>query len=306
MAEALPLRQEIVFEYGVARELAPGLARLVAPNPGPLTHKGTNTYLIGHERLAVVDPGPQDEGHLAAILRAAAGRPITHILLTHTHLDHSAGLEALRAATGAEVLGYGRMATARLSPATDTSNRPGGKPFIDWGFAPDRLLADGEIIAAGDVTLEAVHTPGHAPDHLCFAFLDQPIVLTGDHVMAWNTSVVAPPEGHMGDYLQSLMRLSDRQDTFFAPGHGGRVLSPQRVVKAYLMHRRWREAAILEALRDGAATVPALMPRIYGHLAQHLQGAAALSLLAHLEHLVEAGVAGMDPPLALDGQFWAL
>jgi glyoxylase-like metal-dependent hydrolase (beta-lactamase superfamily II) len=240
--------------------------RLVAPNAGPLTFKGTNTYLVGKRRLAVVDPGPEDASHLAAILAAAAGRPITHIIATHAHRDHVDGIPALAMATGARTYAYRR------------SHIPEG-----GGGDPD-----------------AEYVGHHAPDHLCLALEGSSVAFSGDHVMAWNTSVVAPPEGRMSDYLRSLELLLGRSDKLLLPGHGGPIDEPRRTVKAYLLHRKWREQAILDAVRKGTNTVRALLPVIYRDLDKSVVGAATLSLRAHIDHLAERGLIACDDSSNVD------
>ncbi len=300
--DKIGFKTSMSFRYGTPDPMAPGVVRLVAPNPSPFTFKGTNTYLVGTESLAVIDPGPGDETHRAAILSAAAGRPITHILITHAHRDHSDGAAALAQATGAPVLGFGRAGNAS-DARTDTAHMPSGKEFVDHAFAPDIRLRDGDAVAGGDWTLEALHTPGHAPDHLCFALKGRRIVFSGDHVMAWNTTVIAPPEGRMSDYIASLENLLHRRDRLYLPGHGGRMEKPLRAVKAYLVHRQWREQAILAAIRDGAVTIPDVVARVYATIDQRLIRAAELSVLAHVEYLAERRLVTCDRPLSLDQRF---
>jgi len=296
MSENLKLKTEMEFAYGVPSPMAPGVARLVANNASKLTFKGTNTYLVGSASLAVIDPGPEDAEHTDAILTAAQGRSITHIVITHAHRDHVEGVAALKAATGAEIFAFGRAPDAGVSDdARDTDSE-----FTDHQFTPDVGLADGDCIAGEDWELTALHTPGHSPDHLCFALTGRDVVFSGDHVMAWNTSVIAPPEGRMSDYLRSLEKLLERNDNVFLPGHGGRVTAPRRTVKAYLLHRRWREQAILEAVRQGTNTIRKLVPVIYRDLDNDVVGAATLSLRAHVEHLVEKGLIACDDVANVD------
>lgn len=295
-AERLEFKTSMTFTYGEPAELAAGVIRLVANNPGPFTFKGTNTYLVGEKQLAVIDPGPDDPAHCQAILRAAGGRPITHILVTHTHRDHVDGLPRLKAATGAKTCGHCRTDAQRGTIATS----PSGTEFVDLDFRPDVSLSAGDRIEGADWGLAAIHTPGHAPDHLCFALEMRDIIFSGDHVMAWNTSVVAPPEGRMADYLKSLELLLDRTDEMFLPGHGGRLMEPQRTVKAYLLHRRWREQSIHAAIKGGTNTIRSLVRVVYRGLDDRLLPAAALSVQAHAEHLIERGLVTCDGPLTLD------
>jgi glyoxylase-like metal-dependent hydrolase (beta-lactamase superfamily II) len=282
--QALKFNTTMSFTYGVPDELAPDVLRLVAPNAGPLTFKGTNTYLVGGRSLAVIDPGPDDDAHRAAILAAAAGRPITHIIATHAHRDHVDGIAPLVAATGAQTYAYRRSAIPQGGGGDADAE------YVGHDFIADVHVAHGDAIAGADWQLAALHTPGHAPDHLCFALRDRDVVFSGDHVMAWNTSVVAPPEGRMADYLRSLELLLELDAKQLLPGHGGAIGEPRRTVKAYLLHRKWREQAILDAVRNGTNTVRTLLPVIYRDLDKAVVGAAALSLRAHLDHLAERGL----------------
>ena len=276
--------------------LPPHVIRLIAGNAGPFTGTGTNTYLVGEHALAVIDPGPDEEAHIDAILRAARGRPITHILLTHTHRDHSDGLARLKLATGALTAGFGRAPPAAASIA-DAS--PSGAEFIAWDFVPDLRLADGARIDAGDQHLTAVHTPGHAPDHLCFAKAGAiPVLFSGDHVMGWSTSVIAPPEGHMGAYLASLEKLLPRPEVFYLPGHGEAVADGPRTARAYLLHRQMREQAVLAAIQAGAHTFDTITDRVYAGIAPNLRNAARLSVQAHVDFLREKAMLPIDPSRA--------
>jgi glyoxylase-like metal-dependent hydrolase (beta-lactamase superfamily II) len=297
MAEGPQFKTTMNFAYGVPRELAPGVVRLVANNPGHFTFKGTNTYIVGQgPQLALIDPGPDDAEHLRAVLAAIGPRRVSHILITHTHRDHTDGLSALVAATGAKTAGFGwrppQPGIRRTSPS--------GGEYVDRDFVPDVPLAHGSRLAGDGWALRAVHTPGHAPDHLCFDLEGTGILFSGDHVMGWNTSVVAPPQGNMGDYLRSLELLGERADRVYLPGHGGQVDEPQRLVKAFLLHRRMREQAILACIRSGTNTVEAIVPVIYRDLNPKLLNAASLSVLAHVEHLISRGLVRCDSPLSAD------
>lgn len=296
MSEPLHFKSEMEFAYGVPRELAPGVTRLVANNPSPFTYKGTNSYLIGQKSLALIDPGPADQAHLDALLEAAAGRPITHILITHTHRDHVDGLPAALAATGARTAGFGPYdITSRVEHA-DSGER-GNRARHD--FKPDVVLRHGDRLATDDWAVTAVHTPGHTPDHLCFSLDGTGVLFSGDHVMAWNTSVVAPPEGRMADYCRALEILVDRsQDKVYFPGHGGQLANPQRMSRAYLTHRRMREQAILEAVRAGACDIDRIVAKVYAGLDPRVIPAARLSVLAHVEHLWERGLVDLSAPLS--------
>jgi glyoxylase-like metal-dependent hydrolase (beta-lactamase superfamily II) len=297
MAEELPFKKTMIFAYGEPRELAPGVVRIVANNPNHFTFKGTNTYLVGTRSLALIDPGPDDPAHLEAVLRTVGPRRISHVVITHTHRDHTDGMPALLAAiAGAKTVGFGRRVANRGTKRTS----PSGGEYVEQDFIPDVPLADGQRLEGDGWALTALHTPGHAPDHLCFALEGTKILFSGDHVMGWNTSVVAPPEGSMGAYIRSLQRLTERRDELYFPGHGGQVGEPQRLVKAYLLHRRMREQSILECIRGGNDTVRTIVPIVYKDLDPKLLNAASLSVLAHVEHLIERGLVYCDSPLSVD------
>lgn len=293
----------MAFTYGEPSPMGPGIVRIVAPNPSPFTFKGTNTYLVGSTSLAVIDPGPDDAAHRAAILKAAGPRPITHILLTHAHRDHVDGLAGLKAETGALTVACPRDPDANRIAL---EHSPSGSYFVDYDFRPDIAIKGGEEIPGGDWGLTAIHTPGHAPDHICFALKGRNVVFSGDHVMAWNTTVIAPPEGRMADYVASLEILLDREDDVFLPGHGGRLDDPQRTVRAYLLHRQWREKSVLDALGRGATTIRRIVPEVYQGLASQLIPAATLSVQAHVEYLIERGLVAADLPLTPDRDLSAL
>jgi glyoxylase-like metal-dependent hydrolase (beta-lactamase superfamily II) len=243
---------------------APGIGRIVAPNPGPMTYHGTNSWLLEEaDGFTIIDPGPDDSSHVSAIMAATGGR-VRMILLTHTHHDHLGATAALRAATGAPVAAW-------------------GEPWAQ-GFAPDRALADGEEIGS----LTALHTPGHASDHLCFAH-PSGALFTGDHVMSWSTSVVSPPDGDMLAYMDSLRRLLARDDTLYLPGHGPPLPDPSVLVRGMLGHRIMREAAVLRCLQSGQTSEEAIAATLYTGLAPHLVQAAARNVLAHLLKLEAEG-----------------
>ena len=289
----IELSQRMNFTYGEPRELAPGIARIVCNNPSPFTFKGTNTYLLGTGTLAVIDPGPDDAEHCAAIICAIAGRPVSHIILTHAHGDHSDGIPRLADALKAPLAAYGY---------TPQANRTGadGREASGKAVRPDIVLRDRSAIAGDGWKLEALFTPGHMPDHLCFALDGTGIVFSGDHVMAWNTSVVAPPDGNMGDYLASLDRMRGRGDTLYLPGHGGKLADPERMVRGYLIHRRMREDAILATITEQARSIAEIVPVIYPTIDPKLARAASLSVQAHVEHLLERRLVACEGPLTWD------
>ena len=285
--------------YGEPVELAPGIARVTANNPSPYTFHGTNTYLIGHDTLAVVDPGPADPAHLAALLAAARGRPISHIFVSHRHLDHSSLATDLSRQTGAPVRAAPSRPRSNVGP--DGSSAPDAE--VDAAFLPDHALDDGEVVQGDGWAVECVLTPGHASDHACFALPGSEILLSADHVMSWSTTVVAPPDGSMSQYMTSLDRLIERGDRLLLPGHGGPVVSPKTFLPALKAHRLQREQAILKRLRHGDRTVAQLVAAIYPDLDPSLHHAASLSVLAHLEDLVARGLAVTSGPAALDGDY---
>ena len=285
-SEPEPFAAEREAPSRAVTRLSPLVRRLVAPNASPFTFNGTCTYIVGRGRVAIIDPGPDDDSHLAALLAAVDGEQVEAILITHTHRDHSLGVRKLRAATGARVVG-----AAPFTPRGD--GLAGLDSAHDRDYAPDAILADGEPWQGAGYAIDAVATPGHCFNHLCFALREEGALFSGDHVMAWSTSVVAPPDGSMRAYMDSLDKLRGRAETVYWPGHGGPVVEPQRYLRALIHHRRQREASILNALADGPQTIPALVAKIYAGLSPSLTRAAGLSTLAHLEDLSQRGaVAG--------------
>ncbi len=297
---ALEFNTSFEPSYGTAIEVAPGISRLTVNNPSPFTFHGTNTYLVGERELAVIDPGPDDDAHLAALLAAIGGRKVSHILVSHTHRDHSPLARRLQAATGAPTLGNGPHRPARPLRIGETNPLDAGG---DRSFVPDRLLAHGDAVEGDGWTLEALHTPGHAANHLCFSLAGTGILFSADHVMAWSTSVVGPPDGAMADYMASLDLLLGRGDRAYLPGHGGPVTSPDAFVRGLRAHRKMRERAIIERLRAGDRTIPEMVAAIYRDTDPRLHSAAGLSVLAHLEDLAARGVVIADGEVSLDGNY---
>jgi glyoxylase-like metal-dependent hydrolase (beta-lactamase superfamily II) len=291
---------------GVLAGIAPGIRRIIANNPGPFTFTGTCTYVVGDGAVSVVDPGPDDPAHIDALLDALAGERVARILITHTHRDHSPGARLLAARTGAPILGCGPHQASRAV-------REGESLMLDASadadHAPARILQDGEHVEADDHCFVAIATPGHTANHLAFALTDgagEPtgMVFSGDHVMAWSTTIVAPPDGAMGPYLASLERLIAREDDrVYWPGHGGPVSEPRRFTRALLQHRRQREAQVLDFLGKGPGRITDMVKANYPGLAPALLGAAALSVFAHIEDLIGRGLVASEGEARLDSLF---
>ena len=263
-------------------ELEPLVRRVLAGNPGPFTYQGTQTYIVGRGEVAVIDPGPDEPDHVAALIEAVAGERVTAIMCTHTHRDHSPAAPMLKAATGAPITGCAPLALDDSGPRADAA--------FDTGYDPDRVLADGETVAGPGWTLEAVATPGHTSNHLCFALNESGALFTGDHVMGWSTTVVSPPDGDMAAYMASLDLLMRRDDRIYYPAHGDPVERPQRFVRGLAGHRKQREGQILRLLGEGAQPIPAMVERMYVGIDPRLYGAAGRSVLAHLIDLQGRGV----------------
>lgn len=294
----IPFERDDGAIAGPAVSLEPLVRRVIAPNASAYTFTGTCTYIVGQGEVAIIDPGPDDPAHLAVLLDAVRNERVTQIVVTHTHLDHTAGLAALRAATGAEVVGCAPHFSAR-APAGDEKV----EAAADVAYAPDRVLTDGERLSGDGWTLTALATPGHTANHLAFALEETGALFTGDHVMAWSTTLVAPPDGSMAAYMASLDLLRERDDRIYWPGHGGPVREPRRFVRALHHHRRQREAAVLARIEAGDTRIEDIVDKLYTGLAPALRGGAALSVFAHLESLIAAGAIVADGPAHIGGRF---
>jgi glyoxylase-like metal-dependent hydrolase (beta-lactamase superfamily II) len=260
-------------------QVGPRIARLLAPNPGPFTFKGTGVYILGDRGVVVIDPGPDIPAHIEALKRTLAGRHVTHILVTHTHRDHSPAAAALKASCGAKTYAYG--------PHPESGDDAGTK--VEEGgdriFAPDVCVTDGQILACDSFTIECVSTPGHMSNHMCYALNEEKALFTGDHVMGWSTTVVAPPDGDMLAYRASLEKLLARDDSVLWPTHGGPVRDPRMLLRAYRDHRAEREEQILSCLQEGTSTIPEIVALLYADVDRRLYPAGARTVLAHLIQL---------------------
>ena len=278
---------------GEVEPLEPLVRRVLAPNGSPFTYTGTQTYLVGGpEGVAVIDPGPAEADHLAALERAIGGASVVAILCTHTHRDHSPAAAPLAERTGAPVVGCAPLALDTGGPRADA-------PF-DRTYAPDTVLADGDQVSGPGWTLTAVATPGHTSNHLCFALEGTGALFTGDHVMGWSTTVVAPPDGDMADYMASLDKLRARGDRVYYPAHGPAVNNPRQLVRGMIGHRRQRERQIVKLLGESPQDIAAMVPRMYKGVNEYLWPAAGLSVLAHLIDLERRGV------VARSGEVWTI
>ena len=286
--------------YGTAVELAPGVLRLTVNNPGPFTFYGTNSYIVGRDTLAVIDPGPDDDAHYSALLQAIAGRPVSHIFVSHTHRDHSPLASRLARETGAITAAEGSHRPARPLRIGEINPLDAS---ADTDFAPDLTLQDNSVTDGDGWAIRTVLTPGHTANHAVFALEGTGFLFSADHVMAWATSIVAPPDGAMADYMASLDRLLERDDRILLPGHGGPVRKPRAFMRGLKTHRKMRERAIIERLGQGDRTIADLVKAIYRDTDPRLHGAAGLSVLAHLEDLVTRGMAATEGDLSIDGVF---
>jgi glyoxylase-like metal-dependent hydrolase (beta-lactamase superfamily II) len=285
----IPFVKDIDFTPGAPDQVLPGVRRVIAGNPGPYTYTGSGAYIIGRGNVAVIDPGPDDETHLEALLLATNGETVSHILITHTHSDHCGLARKFAARTGAPILAFGPH------PVGDKeSDAPALDEGADYTFAPDSLIRDGDIIKGPDWRIEAVHTPGHLSNHLCFALPAEKALFTGDHMMGWATTVVAPPDGDMTAYIESLEKLLARDDAIYFPTHGAPIKTPHRFVRAVRTHRLMRDAQIVEQIKQGRSAIKDIVAVMYADIDPRLHGAAALNVLAHLIRLVRIGTVRCD------------
>jgi len=296
----IPFNRDFPLKAGIAEEVVPGVRRVLCDNPSPFTFTGTVSYIVGRGNVAIIDPGPDSEAHAKALLDAVKGETVTHILVTHTHKDHSPNTARIKAATGAPVYAEGPHRASRPRFESEKHNPESG---ADRDFRPDIILRDADVVEGDGWALEAVTTPGHTANHMAFAWRDRKILFVGDQVMGWSTSIVAPPDGSMIDYMASLEKLSQRDEQLYFSGHGPEIPDAPRFVRFLARHRRAREASILHRLAKGEADIPTMVRAIYIGLDPRLSSAAGYSVLAHLEDLVARGVVLTDGDPVIGGSY---
>ena len=296
----VPFNRNFQLQPGEVDEVAPGVRRVLCNNPSPFTFTGTVSYVLGKGNVAIIDPGPADEAHSEALLNAVRNETVTHIFVTHTHRDHSPGTARIKAATGAPVYAEGPHRASRPAYASETRSTESG---ADWDFRPDFTLQDGDVVSGDGWALEAVTTPGHTANHMAFAIKGRGQMFIGDHVMGWSTSIVAPPDGSMIDYMASLDKLTRRSEDLYFSGHGPEIPDAIRFVHFLARHRKAREASILHRLAKGAADIPTIVRASYIGIDPRLMGAAGYSVLAHLEDLVARDVVATDGDPTIDGVY---
>lgn len=293
----IPFNRDFALAPGVVDEVIPGVRRILCGNPSAFTFTGTVSYIVGRGKVAIIDPGPVNEAHAQALLDAVRGETVTHILVTHTHNDHSPGVARIKAATGATVYAEGPHRASRPAYASETRATESGG---DWDFRPDVTLKDGDVVQGDGWRLEIVATPGHTANHIAFAWPERKLMFIGDHVMGWSTSIVAPPDGSMVDYMASLERLTRRDEQLYFSGHGPEIPDAVRFVKFLIRHRKAREESILYRLAKGEADIPTIVRASYIGIDPRLMSAAGYSVLAHLEDLVARNVVVTDGDPTID------
>ena len=297
MGVRIPFRRDLDFEYGVSAAVSPNIRRVVANNPSPFTLYGTGTYILGHGNVAVVDPGPADPAHIEALLAATRGETITHLLVTHTHADHSPGCALLRESCDAPTYGYGPHGAGKLEEGVVVEE--GG----DMDFDPDVQVRDGQMIEGDGWSVECVYTPGHTSNHICYQLREERALFSGDHVMGWSTSIVSPPDGDMQNYMASLELLLERDDALYWPTHGPAITAPKPHVEAFIAHRVEREEQIRACLEDGVPRIREMVPTMYADLPEFMYPAAARSVFAAMVYLVQRGEVTCRGEIAVDAEY---
>lgn len=301
MTTKIPFRRELTFEYGQADRLSPRIRRVIANNPSPFTLHGTGTYIVGTGRVAVIDPGPDDAAHTDAILAATAGETITHILVTHTHKDHSPGCVRLQQRCDAQTFGFGPHGPGRAQAVGEATE---GEEGVDRDFAPDIRVRHGQIVKGDGWSVECVHTPGHTSNHLCFQLREERALFTGDHIMGWSTSIIVPPDGDMRAYMDSLDLLLERDDAVYWPTHGPAITDTHAYVRAFITHRQEREQQILACVTRGIHRIVEMVPTMYTDIPETMYPKAAQSVFAHVLHLLDRDLLRTSGAPAIDGEYF--
>ena len=297
MAVKIPYRRELSFEYGQCETISPNIRRVIAQNPSPFTLYGTGTYILGHGEVAVIDPGPADPAHIQALVDALEGETITHVLVTHTHMDHSPGCALLKQHRDAPTYAYGPHGAGKIAEGVQVEE--GG----DMDFAPDHEVRHGDIIEGGNWSVECVYTPGHTSNHMCFQLREERALFTGDHIMGWSTSIVSPPDGDMHAYVQSLELLLERDDALYWPTHGPAITEPKEHVRAFIAHRQEREAQIHDCLKQGYSRIADMVPVMYVDTPEFMYPAAGRSVYAALEYMMARGVVTCEGEPGLEAAY---
>jgi len=298
MAVKIPFRRELEFEYGVVSEISPRIRRVVANNPSPFTLYGTGTYIIGHGEVAVIDPGPADPAHIDALLAATEGEKISHVLITHTHSDHSPGYRLLKEHCDAPSFAFGPHGSGIEDDNVKIEEG------ADLEFVPSVYVRHGDALEGDGWSVECVYTPGHTSNHMCYALREEKALFTGDHVMAWSTSVISPPDGDMRRYMESLELLLDRDDALYWPTHGPAVLQPKPHVEAFIAHRREREAQVLACIDRGLHKIEVMVPTMYADLPEFMYRAAARSVFSTIMYMVDRGELKSDGAVSLQADYF--
>lgn len=297
MAYSIPFVREMEFEYGEPQQVSPLIRRVVANNPGPFTFRGTGVYIIGRGEVALIDPGPDTASHLDVLMRALGDEKLTHIFITHSHMDHSPAARPLAQRTGAKI--YASSTPIKPCEQDDVRMEAGD----DLGFRPDIPVADGQRFSGPGWTLEAVATPGHTAHHMAYALVEENALFPGDHIMGWSTTIIGPPDGDMSAYLDSLVKVRDRDYATLWPTHGPPIREPRPFIEAYLSHRLEREAQVLTQLESGKRFIKDMVAEMYADVDKRLHPAACHSVLAHMIRLVELGVVVADGPPCVDSAY---
>lgn len=297
MAVEIPFRRQMDFEYGTVEQIGPSIRRVIAENPSPFTLYGTGTYILGEGQVGVIDPGPADQNHIQAILAATEGEEITHILVTHTHMDHSPGCRLLKEHCDANTYAYGPHGAGKLEQGVQVEE--GG----DMDFTPDVVVKDGDIVTAETWSAECVYTPGHTSNHMCFQLQSEKALFTGDHVMGWSTSIISPPDGDMKAYMESLEKLLERDDQVYWPTHGPAITDTDGHVRAFIEHRREREQQVLRCIDQDIHIIGDMVPVMYKDTPEFMYPAAARSVLASVEFMVARGELVCAGPITLESDY---